>query len=176
MLRTGSFFLFILLFVACQEAKVEEIGYTKTLASYVIDNKLNYNQVLKKALELDDPTVAKVKKILVSYRKNVKKRPEREEILRKNREKKLSKVFTSAQMKKRKYVNAIYYNTKPKYPAHPVNIKKLYSLTDGQVLKLIEVEDIFVVDKNKVERKKRISELIGSQNAEKYLAGKTIII
>jgi len=177
MLKPLSIIIMLFLFTSCQEQEVTtNTVYKNNLKDYVIDKNLNYNQVLRKALELDDGSFAKVRNILASYRKNLKSKPERAEILKKNREKKLSNILNPSQLKKRKYVNAVYYNTVPKYPTHPANVKKQFKLTDGQILKLIEIEEGFSQDKKKKQREERISELMGKKNAVQYLEGKAIII
>jgi len=176
MLRPASILFFLLLLISCSDTQVSQASYSNSLGNYKIDTKENYNQVLKKALELNEESFAKVRSILASYRKNLKAKPERAEVLKKNRGKKLDRVLTPIQMKKRKYVNSIYYNNIPKYPTHPANIKSKYKLSDGQVLKLIEIEGVFAEDKKLKVRKERIETLIGKANAAIYLEGKALII
>lgn len=176
MLRLGTIILVLLTVLGCKDDKLTQSSYSNKLDSFVIDKNLNYNQVLKQALELDEAAFGKVRGILASYRKNLKSKPERAEVLKKNREKKLSRFLSPIQMQKRKYVNAVYYNTVPKYPTHPANVKKKYKLTDGQTLKLIEIEGLFAADKDVATRKKRLEALLGATNMAMYLKGKAIII
>lgn len=166
----------ILISTSCGSSEVKPVEYSESISDFKIDKSLNYNQVLTRALGLDDAVADKVKKILATYRKNRKKTPDKEEQLRKNREKKLERILSPTQLKQRKYVNAIYYESIPDYPGHPANIQRIYKLSDGQVLKLIEIEEIFKEDKNIKLRNERLVLVLGAKNADLYRESKGLAI
>lgn len=166
----------IFLFCSCQESSNGVTAYNDAITSFVVDKDKNYNQVLTEALGLDENQEKKVKNILTSYRSNRKKKPEREEKLRSLREKKLAKILSPVQMKQRKFINSLYYGPIPKYPTHPGNIKSKYALSDGQVLKLIEIEELQKTEKDKVLRKKRLEKILGTKVAGQYMEGNSIVI
>jgi len=164
--------------IACNDGGVPatEATYSAKVSSFKVDPKMNYNQVLIKGLNLNDKEAAKVKNILASYRKNVQKTPDKEQKLKDNRKKKLSRILSEMQMAQRRFINSKYYNTKPKYPTHPINVQKKYGLSDAQVMKLIEIEYSFKADKNVRQKKERVTELMGAENTTSFLESKGIII
>lgn len=176
MLRVYLIVFSLTSFFACENSSTELVDYDSAVSNFTVNKDLNYNQVLVLGLQLDDIKATKVKNILTGYRKNTKDHPDKKNKLKRNRDKKLARVLNETQMAQRKYINSKYYNNIPNYPTHPANVQSQYKLTDAQVMKLIEIEYLFIRDKDLTEKKNRLKKLLGVEKAAEFLNSKGIVI
>lgn len=136
-----------------------------------INTSKQYVDLLSVGLKLNEQQTASVRKILRDFRSKRKGVSQKElEKLFEIREKKIAKVLNPLQNKLRQYVKAkFYFKNAPKNQLHPINLQKEFSLSDGQTLKLIEIVFLYERDDDTVLRDKRLTTLIGSENAKKYI-------
>ena len=134
----------------------------------VIDTSKDYKDSLPEILSLNNTQSIIIKNILHSYGdslKVVKNLSEKNRLINK-RQLKFKSILTPVQLAKQKYINARFFNVNPKNKTHPLIIQKQLNLSDAQILKYIEVMEIYKIILDEELTNKRLLNLLGEEKYE----------
>ena len=153
-----AFLLIYLISNACLE-RIEQAPNTATtsinrqeLIAIQLDTKMDYFKELQRLLKLSEEDISKIKTIIIEHRKARKDIAGNElELLVAKREKDLATVLTPTQMAQKSHVDFKYYNANIKSPKALLNIQKQLKLSDGQILKYLEVTSKYKKPKKRLE-------------------------
>ncbi len=161
-----SFVLVSLLLIACKEkeASIEqknaaqkqrvlaELDKSYTAAynrAFDIDvypkEPTRYYSLLTKALALAPERAKKIRPIIIKFRdaKKQKPSPGRLQQLVDIREKEFETVLSPIEIIQKRFVNLRFNDMELKHPLQVTNIQKTIGLSDGQVLKYIEIVELY---------------------------------
>lgn len=134
------------------------------------DPSLGYIQILNNALLLDTEQLKKIKKITKEFRKKRSEVNEKQIVeLKKERQQQINEVLTDGQILQKKFVDAIVFKIKvDKHDlSHPINIQKKLDITNGEMLKLLEIKSLYQKEKKAQLANNRIAKVIGIEKTKK---------
>ena len=177
MKNTSTFLLsLIILLSSCinKEAPLETIDrsvYKETFDNTIdiTNTSLGYVQLLQKCLTLDELQFSKIQKIVQDFREKRKDGTEAEILqLKKERTLAIKQILDKTQLSQKLFVDAKVNNLKigKKNKMHPINIQKKLDISDGQLLKLLEIREFYRKERKISEANIRVTNIIGQEKAK----------
>jgi len=171
--------LSFLICISCKSDKATESAYSPVFNDAInIDatpkSMDGYSQLLVRALDLDSIRSQKLTTIIHAFeikRTGLAKGGRRVKILTQEREEELNALLTPTELEQLRFVKLRYNNFPLKNPKQVTNIQKTVGMSDGQVLKYIEIVERFKKDGKKPQMNQRLQELLGDKYHDLLKAG-----
>ena len=171
---TINIFTLVLLTVSCIKLNETE---NKIIYNEAFDNNINLNdtslgyvQILRNALKLNEEQFEKIKKITKDFRKKRSGANEKQVVnLKKERQKQVNQLLNERQILQKRFVDAKIFKIKvgKNDLNHPINIQRKLEITDGEMLKLLDIKGWYQKEKTIQLANIRIDKVVGEEKTKK---------